>query len=131
MRGPTWTKEEEGIVRENAGKLSFAEIGEMIGRSPLAVQLFMFRNHIASRKVLRRPIIKLLLRRKFVDESWFSPNKAFYEQIEMSARRFQDLAAGYKQPTQGELSRIRKVLNVSSKEMQEIQEATQLFLFDK
>lgn len=130
MRGPTWTKKEEAIVRNNAGMMSFENIGKLIGRSALSVQLFMYRKKIPSRRQIARPIVTLMLRTKFGDETLFQPNKAFYARVEMSSRRFQTLAQGYAQPTQDEIIRISRALSMRPDEMLKLQDATQLELFE-
>jgi len=126
-----WSAEEDRIVRLNAGVRSFKGIAELLpGRSALAVQLYMYRNRIPVRRVLARPIVTLMLRTKFGDETLFAPNRAFYERAGMSSVRFQRLAHGYVQPTQEEIVRISRALNMQPDEMLKLQDAMQLYLFE-
>ena len=130
-RGKGWSKEEDNLVRKCAGMMSFESIAERLeGRSALSVQLYMHRNGIPTRRVLARPIVKLMIQIKFGDENWFAPNKSFYQKVGIGQQRFQNLSKGYDQPTQDELIRISRVLNMQLDEMLKMQEATQLDLFE-
>ncbi len=128
----SWSDEEDRIVRQNAGMMSFAALAELLpGRSALAVQLYMYRKKIPVRRVLQRPIVTLMLRTKFGDETLFMPNRAFYEKAGMSSMRFNRLAQGYAQPTQDEIIRLSRALNMQPEEMLRLQDATQLDLFEQ
>lgn len=128
----SWSEEEDRIVRQNAGMMSFAALAELLpGRSALAVQLYMYRKKIPVRRVLQRPIVTLMLRTKFGDETLFMPNRAFYEKAGMSSMRWNQLAQGYAQPTQDEIIRLSRALNMQPEEMLKLQDATQLDLFEQ
>lgn len=129
-RSKSWTEDEDRFVRTNAGMMSFENIGLAIGRSALAVQLYMHRNGIATRQVLQRPIVRLMIQTKFGDEKLFVPNRAFYQRVGIGMKRFQNLSKGYCQPTQDELIRISRALNMQPDEMMKLQDATQLDLFE-
>lgn len=129
-RERSWTEEEDRFVRTNAGMMSFENIGFAIGRSALAVQLYMHRKGIATRPVLKRPIVRLMIQAKFGDESLFTPNRAFYQRVGIGMKRFQNLSKGYCQPTQEEIIKISRALNMQPDEMLKLQDATQLNLFD-
>jgi plasmid maintenance system antidote protein VapI len=90
----------------------------------------MYRKKIPVRRVLARPIVTLMLRTKFGDETLFAPNRAFYERAGVSCQRFQRMAQGYAQPTQEEIVRISRALNMKPEEMLKLQDATQLDLFE-
>lgn len=129
-RERSWTEEEDEFVRKNAGMMSFENIGFAIGRSALAVQLYMHRKGIATRPVLKRPIVRLMIQTKFGDENLFTPNRAFYQRVGIGMKRFQNLSKGYCQPTQEEIIKISRALNMQPDEMLKLQDATQLNLFD-
>ena len=129
-RERSWTEEEDEYVRKNAGMMSFENIGLSIGRSALAVQLYMHRKGIATRPVLKRPIVRLMIQTKFGDENLFTPNRAFYQRVGIGMKRFQNLSKGYCQPTQEEIIKISRALNMQPDEMLKLQDATQLNLFD-
>ena len=130
-REKSWSPEEDRIVRVNAGMMSFASIAELLpGRSALAVQLYMHRNGIPVRPVLKRPIVRLMIQTKFGDENLFTPNRNFYQRVGIGMKRFQNLAKGYCQPTQEEIIKISRALNMQPDEMLKLQDATQLDLFD-
>lgn len=125
----SWSAEEDRIVRQYAGVMSFKDIAELLpGRSALAVQLYMYRKRIPVRRVLARPIVTLMLRTKFGDETLFQPNRGFYERAGVSCVRFQRLAHGYVQPTQEEIIRLSRALNMQPEEMLRLQDAMQLDL---
>lgn len=126
----SWSKEEDEFVRENAGMMSFKSIGEILNRSALSVQLYMHRKKIPTRPVLSRPIVKLMIQTKFGDENLFTPNRAFYQRVGIGMKRFQKLSKGYCQPTQEEIIKISRALNLQPDEMLKLQDATQLNLFD-
>ncbi|MBR1791702.1 MAG: SANT/Myb domain-containing protein [Bacteroidaceae bacterium] len=127
----SWSAEEERIVRANAGMMSYESIAELLpGRSAMAVQLFIYRRRIPVRRTVARPIIQIMLRTKFGDETLFTPNKDFYRKAKIGSRRFQDLSRGYAQPTQEEIIRISRALSMKPDEMLAMQEATQLDLFE-
>lgn len=131
-RADSWSPEEDRIVRANAGMMSFRDIASLLPnkRSALAVQLYMHRKGIATRRILPRPIVKMMIDIKFGDASLFTPNRAFYQRVQIGMKRFQDLAKGYTQPTQEEIIRISRALNMQADEMLKLQDATQLYLFD-
>lgn len=127
----SWSAEEERIVRANAGMMSYESIAELLpGRSAMAVQLFIYRKRIPIRRPVLRPIIQIMLRTKFGDETLFAPNREFYRKIKMGSRRFQTLSRGYAQPTQEEIIRIARALSMKPDEMLAMKECTQLELFD-
>lgn len=131
MAEKRWSPYEDHIVRANAGKMSFATIAELLpGRSALAVQLYMHRNGIPVRPVLKRPIVRLMIQTKFGDENLFHPNRNFYQRLGIGMKRFQNLAKGYVQPTQDEIIKISRALNMQPDEMLKLQDATQLNLFE-
>ena len=128
----SWSAEEDEIVRQNAGMMSFADLADLLpGRSALAVQLYIYRRKYPIRRVLKRPIVKLMLRTKFGDETLFTPNKAFYARAGMSSVRFNRLAQGYAQPTQDGIIKLSRALNMQPEEMLQLQDATQLDLFEQ
>ncbi len=126
-----WSKKEEYIVRANAGMMSFKDIADLLpGRSAMAVQLFIYRHHIPVRRTVLRPIIQIMIRIKFGDEKLFTPNRDFYTKARIGCKRFQKLSRGYAQPTQEEIIRISRALNMQPDEMLKMQDATQLDLFE-
>lgn len=129
-RERSWTEDEDEFVRENAGMMSFENIGVALGRSALAVQLYMHRKGIPTRPVLKRPIVRLMIQAKFGDESLFTPNRAFYQRVGIGMKRFQNLSKGYCQPTQEEIIKISRALNMQPDEMLKLQDAIQLYLFE-
>ena len=52
MNNGKWKQEEEIYVRENVGKKTMEEMAEYVGRSPLAVKLFLHRKKIVAGQTL-------------------------------------------------------------------------------
>ena len=65
MNNGKWKQEEECFVRENAGKKTLEEMAKHIGKSPLAVQLFMHRKKIVVGQTVKRNLVQEMLRIKF------------------------------------------------------------------
>ena len=65
MNNGRWTPEEEKYIRDNAGKLTLSEMAAFVGRSELAVQLFMHRRKIVIRQVVKRNLVQEILSMKF------------------------------------------------------------------
>ena len=124
-----WSAEEDRIVRQNAGMMGYEQLAELLpGRSAEAVQLYMYRHHLPVRRQLRKAIVPEMLRLKFGDATMFAPNKAFYGRIKVSTQRWNKLRFGYDQPTQEEIVRIARALNMQPDEMLKLQDAMQLEL---
>ena len=102
MNNTPWTPDEEKFVRENVGKLDFADIGRQIGRSPLAVKLFIHRRRIAFRPSVRNNLVIKLLRIKFGNPEYFRPTKEFYSAIGITQMRFWALYRGEVQVSEKE-----------------------------
>ena len=127
MNNTPWTPDEEKFVRENVGKLDFADIGRQIGRSPLAVKLFIHRRRIAFRPSVRNNLVIGLLRIKFGNPEYFRPTKDFYAAVGITQMRFWALYRGEVQVSEKEYKALRNHFGI---EAEAAFEARQISLFE-
>lgn len=118
------------IIDGQKNNLTLQQIAEKLHKSPAAVRVYMTRNGYSLKKKVACPIVEKLIRIKFADPTWFKTNRAFYQQVQISQKRFSDLRQGYANPTEDEMKRIAKVLNVSTEDFIELFKSRQLGLFD-
>lgn len=124
----SWTSEQKKFLEENIGKLTLEQIGERLGKSALAVKLYMHRHRMSVGPKVKRNILQELLRMKFGDPRYFQPTREFYRDIGITQRRWWDLFHGRKQITRDEYLRIAKNFNLT---LEEAFESRQLKLFEE
>lgn len=125
-----WKSDEVKKLMEYKDKKTPKEIAEMIGKTERAVKLYMYRNGITGRRKLTCPLIVKMLSVKFGEPKYFSPDRAWFEKVGIGQKRFADLKKGFSQPSEEELKKIAKGINLSVEEMCEFFKARQLELFD-
>ena len=128
MNNGKWKQEEENYVRENAGKKTLEEMAEYVGRSPLAVKLFLHRKKIVAGQTVKRNLGQEMLRLKFRHPENFSPTREFYREVNINQMRFWDIYYGRKQITQQEYVALSKYFGFT---LQEAFEARQLSMFNE
>jgi hypothetical protein len=114
MNQQRWTQKEKEYVLGNIGKKDFEEIGREIGRSGLAVKLFVHRKRLAVGKTVRNNILIKLLEVKFGNPEYFNPTREFYQKAGMTQMRFWALYKGEVQITEKEYITIREHLNIDA-----------------
>lgn len=122
----SWQKKDILFLRENIGKLAFKDIASHLGRSELAIQLYVHRYRIPIGEQKGRNLVQELLTMKFVNPEYFSPTRAFYKAIKMTQKRWWDLYYGKDKLTEDEYYRLIEHFKVSLKDAFE---ARQLKLF--
>ena len=127
MNNGRWTPEEEKYIRDNAGKLTLSEMAVSVGRSELAVQLFMHRRKIVIRQVVKRNLVQEILSLKFKHPENFMPNRPFYKEVGINQMRFCDLYYGRKPITNEEYLSLCDYFGIT---LQEAFEARQLNIFN-
>ena len=127
MNNGRWTPEEEKYIRDNAGKLTLSEMAAFVGRSELAVQLFMHRRKIVIRQVVKRNLVQEILSLKFKHPENFMPNRPFYKEVGINQMRFWDLYYGRKSITNEEYLSLCDYFGIT---LQEAFEARQLNIFN-
>lgn len=113
---PRWSETDKEFVLSNVGKLTFKEIGEQLGRSELAVQLYVHRNKIIFKKTVKRNLILEIIKLKFSKPEYFNVTKDFLTAVGINQMRFWKLYRGEENPTQEEYLRIATHLEVSLEE---------------
>ncbi len=116
MKKKRWSDHDREFVEENVGKLTFREIGEAVGRSELAVQLYVHRNHIVFKQTVKRNLILEIIKLKFTKPEYFNVTKDFLKAVNINQMRFWKLYRGEENPTQEEYLRIAMHLEISLQE---------------
>ena len=127
MNNGRWTPEEEKYIRDNAGKLTLSEMAAFVGRSELAVQLFMHRRKIVIRQVVKRNLVQEILSLKFKHPENFMPNRPFYKEVGINQMRFWDLYYGRKPITNDEYLSLCDYFGIT---LQEAFDESQLNIFN-
>lgn len=126
MNHGRWKDEEEQYIRENAGKLTFEEMGNHVNKSPLAVQLFMHRRKIVIGQTVKRNLVQEILRIKFKHPENFMSTRQFYQEVGINQMRWWDIYYGRKPVTQQEYIALSEYFGIT---LQEAFEARQLNMF--
>lgn len=126
----TWKQSEIEYLKEHISDTTIENIASALGRSERSVRLYCYRNRIAFKEQVKRPIMVSILQIKFGDAKWFVPTRGFYEQVRISQKRFSLLRNGYAQPTEEEIKAVCKAFNMSHREYAELLAARQLDLFE-
>ena len=99
-----WSQQQKEFVRNNAGKLTIAQLAANIGRTEDAIKLFLHRNRIVIGPTVQRNIVIELLKLRFKNPEDFTPSKAFYAETRLTAPRWWDLYFGRKSITENQIS---------------------------
>lgn len=125
-----WSAKEIAFLKENVGKMTPDEIGERIFKSGRAVRLYMYRNHIEpDYKKANTCLVEKMLNIKFGNAKYFSPDRQWFEKAKIGQKRFALLRRGKEQPTEDELKKIAKAIQMSTDELFELFKSRQLELF--
>jgi len=122
-----WSQDEEEFIRQNAGKLTFVQMGEQVGRSALAVQLFMHRRHIVPGGTVRRNLVQEMLRLKFIHPENFMPTRSFFQATGINQMRWWDIYNGRKNVNETEYLALARYFGIT---LEEAFEARPLSLFE-
>ena len=88
---PRWTREEEMFVRTNVDTMKVSDMAEQLGKSELAVQLFIHRRQIAVGTKVKRNLVTEMLRLKFIHPENFRPTRLFYHTVGITPMRWYDI----------------------------------------
>ena len=127
MKRQRWSESQEKILKENLGKITLKEIGKILGKTELAVKLYIHRNHIVYRPSVKRNLVLELFRIKLINPEYFNVTTAFLHAVNINQVRFWKLYRGEESHTDQEYLRLATTLGVS---LQEAFEARQLYLFN-
>lgn len=128
MNNGRWQPHEDGFVRDNVNKMTLEQMAEHLGKSVLAVKLYMHRNHIIIGQTVKRNIVQEMLRIKFRHPENFLPTRAFYREVGINQMRWWDLFHGRKNITQTEYVALSKYFGLT---LEEAFEARQLSMFEE
>lgn len=125
-----WTEAQKKIIEEGQrDKLTLQQIADRLHKTPAAVRVYMYRNGYNLKTKLSCPLVERLIQIKFADPKWFRPNREFYNKVQIGQKRFTNLRLGYANPTEDEMKKIAKALNVSSDDLLSLFSSRQLDLF--
>ncbi len=111
-----WSQTEKQFVRNNAGKLTIAQLAANIGRTEDAIKLFLHRNRIVIGPTVQRNIVIELLKLRFKNPEDFTPSKAFYAETRLTAPRWWDLYFGRKSITENEYLALTAYFGITLQE---------------
>lgn len=123
-----WTSSDEIYVRNNFQKKTVDDIAKELGKSRMAVQLFIHRKRITAGGKIKRNIVQEILKLKFTHIEDFQPNRNFYNETKIGQRRWWQLYFGEKQILQNEYLSLTRYFGIT---LQEAFEARQLNLFEE
>jgi len=124
-----WTAADEKYVRDNFQKKTIDDIAHDLGKSRMAVQLFIHRKRITSSGgKVKRNIVQEILKLKFTHIEDFQPNRNFYNETKIGQRRWWQLYFGDKPIMQDEYLALTRYFGIT---LQEAFEARQLNLFEE
>ena len=121
-----WTADDAAYIRQHYGRVSLKNMAAHLGRSSMAVRLYILRNRMTTGRTVKRNLLVELLRIKFRHIEDFSPTRAFYQETGIGQRRYWDLFFGRKPITGKEYTAVAEYLGVT---VQEEFESRQLELF--
>jgi hypothetical protein len=128
MNNGRWQPDEDRYVRENVNKKTLEQMAEHLGRSALAVQLYMHRKHIVVGQTVKRNLVQEILRLKFRHLENFMPNRAFYQEVGINQMRWWDIFYGRKNINQEEYIALSKYFGIT---LEEAFAARQLCIFEE
>ncbi len=111
-----WSQTEKQFIRNNAGKLTIAQLAANIGRTEDAIKLFLHRNRIVIGPTVQRNIVIELLKLRFKNPEDFTPSKAFYTETRLTAPRWWDLYFGRKPITENEYLALTAYFGITLQE---------------
>ena len=106
MKRQRWSESQEKILKENLGKITLKEIGKILGKTELAVKLYIHRNHIVYRPSVKRNLVLELFRIKLINPEYFNVTTTFLHAVNIYQVRFWKLYRGEESPTDQEYLRL-------------------------
>lgn len=125
MSNARWTLEEQDYILSNINKLTIDQMAEHVGRSIMSVTLFLHRQRLTA-KGKDNSILKQMLKMKFGKPEYFTPTRDFYNDVDISQKRWWDLFHGRKAITEKEYIKLCDTFKIT---LEEAFEARQLTLF--
>lgn len=112
MKYKRWSPEEKEFVFNNLGKITPKDMAEYLGKTEMAVNLFLSRKRTSPKTVVKNNIVLAILQEAFVDPEYFTPNRTFFDAVKIGQKRWWSLYKGVKKATDEECLRIANHLGV-------------------
>ena len=125
---PRWTAEEERFVRANVGTMEIGEMASSLGKTEIAVQLFIHRRQIAVGAKVKRNLVTEMLKIKFIHPENFRPTRLFYHTVGITPMRWWHIYFGRKPVTEVEYMALARYFGIT---LEEAFESRQLSLFEE
>lgn len=123
---PRWTKAQQRYVIKYIHDKPRPQIAKDIGKSELALDLWLHRHRNDPKLSPKKNLLIQLLQKKFRDITCFSPTRSFLDYVKIGQKRYWAIYKGKEQITEEELKRITEWLEVS---LEGIYEARQIELW--
>jgi len=121
-----WSKPQIRYVFKYVHEKPLPQIAKDIGRSEVALNLFLHRHRNDPRLLQKKNLLIQLLQKKFKDIACFTPTRSFFDEVKVGQKRYWSIYKGTEQITEEELKRIAAYLEVT---LEGIYEARQLELY--
>lgn len=128
MKKQRWSENQEKFLKENLGKLTIEDIAKELGKSQLAVKLYIHRNRISYKPSVKRNLVVELFILKFKNPEYFNVTTEFLKAVKINQVRFWKLYRGEERPTDAEYISLAQHLDIS---LEEAFSSRQLKLFDE
>lgn len=123
-----WSQSQQKYVFKHIHDKPLPQIAKDVGRSEVALNLFLHRHRNDPRILLKKNLLIQLLQKKFKDIACFTPTKSFFKDVQIGQKRYWSIYKGFEVITEEELIRIANYLEVT---LEGVYEARQTSLFDK
>jgi hypothetical protein len=101
-----WTDEEDRKLRQMLHSHSPKEIAASLGRTEMAVKLYIHRERIAVNSKVKKNLLLELLYLRFINPELFMPNRKFYNDVKINQNRWWHLYRGDVRLTEDEYIRL-------------------------
>jgi hypothetical protein len=86
MKYKRWSPEEKEFVFSNLRKMTPKDIAEHLGKTEMAVNLFLLRKRTSPKTVVKNNIVLAILQYAFVDPEYFTPNRTFFDAVKLGLK---------------------------------------------
>lgn len=124
-----WSRDQIAYLSDNYGKVSFGRMAAHLGKSEMAVRLYVLRHRMGEKyQLAKENRLKALLESRFKHIEDFQPSRAFYKETGINQMRYWDLFFGRKAISAKEYAAVADYFGIT---VGEAFESMQLELFDK
>ncbi|MDR2628089.1 MAG: XRE family transcriptional regulator [Dysgonamonadaceae bacterium] len=108
-----WTVEDDSRLRQMLHSHSLKEIAVSLGRTEMAVKLYIHRERIAINTQLKKNLLLELIRLRFINPELFMPNRKFYNDVKINQNRWWRLYRGDEKLTEDEYFRLAEYFGIA------------------